>query len=113
MATLVSLDAPNIQDSHHTKPGEGHKRVELAKWLSDWHLVAFLGTTQLFSPVSGSVEIVSLIGSDVVQDDMKILVQMLSSPTLLEDPTQLDAILATEGWHTLMTFTRESARAFD
>jgi hypothetical protein len=47
---------------------------------------------------------------NIVQDDMKILVRTLSSPTLLEDLTQLDAILATEGWQTLMTFTRESAR---
>lgn len=43
---------------------------------------------------------------------MKILIRTLSSPTLLEDLTQLDAVLATEGWQTLMTFTRESARAF-
>jgi nuclear protein localization protein 4 homolog len=41
---------------------------------------------------------------------MKILIQTLSSPTLLEDLTQLDAVLGTEGWQTLMTFTRESAR---
>ena len=48
---------------------------------------------------------------NIVQDDMKILIWTLSSPTLLEDLTQLDAVLATEGWQTLMTFTRESARA--
>jgi nuclear protein localization family protein 4 len=43
---------------------------------------------------------------------MKILIRTLSSPTLLKDITQLDAVLATEGWQTLMTFTRESARTF-
>ena len=43
---------------------------------------------------------------------MKILIRTLSSPTLLEDPAQFDTVLATEGWQTLMTFTRESARAF-
>lgn len=26
-------------------------RVKLAKWLGDWHLVSFLGTVGLFSPV--------------------------------------------------------------
>jgi nuclear protein localization family protein 4 len=51
MSTLASLDAPNIQDSRSAKPGEAHKRIELAKWLSNWHLIVFLGTTQLFSPV--------------------------------------------------------------
>jgi len=46
MSTLRRLDAPNLQ------PGsESIKKVELAKWLSDWHLVAFLQTTQLFSVV--------------------------------------------------------------
>lgn len=52
------------------------------------------------------------IYSAMVKDDMKILIRTLSSPTLLEDITQLDAVLATEGWQTLMTFTRESARMF-
>lgn len=94
ISTLNNLDAPNIQESRTAKPGEAHKRIELAKWLSDWHLIAFLGTTQLFSP-----------------DDMKIIIRTLSSPTFLEDITQLDAVLATEGWQTLMTFTRESAPA--
>jgi len=52
MSTLATLDAPNIHESRTAKPGEAHKRVELAKWLSDWHLIAFLGATQLLSPVS-------------------------------------------------------------
>jgi nuclear protein localization family protein 4 len=52
ISTLAGLDAPNIVDSRVAKPGEAHKRRELATWLSDWHLVAFLDTTQLFSPVS-------------------------------------------------------------
>jgi nuclear protein localization family protein 4 len=51
IGALARLDAPNIVDSRSAKPGEAHKRRELAAWLSDWHLVAFLDTTQLFSPV--------------------------------------------------------------
>ena len=35
-----------------------------------------------------------------------------SSPNLLVDATQLDALFATEGWQTLMTFARESAREY-
>src|ERR1700722_5462522 len=46
-----------------------------------------------------------------LQDDMKILMSVASSPTLPEDPTQLDPLLSTESWQVLMTFTRESARA--
>ncbi|KAG5654030.1 hypothetical protein H0H81_008046 [Sphagnurus paluster] len=94
MSALADLDAPNIHDNHTAKPGEARKRLELAKWLSDWHLVAFLGTTQLFSP-----------------EDMKVLVKTVSSPSLLDDLPLLDPLLATEGWQTLMTFTRESAPA--
>ncbi|KAJ7693672.1 NPL4 family-domain-containing protein [Mycena rosella] len=91
ISALARLDAPNIVDSRSAKPGEAHKRRELAAWLSDWHLVAFLDTTQLFSP-----------------EDVKLMMRIVTSPTLLEDLIQLDPLLATEGWNTLMTFTRES-----
>jgi nuclear protein localization protein 4 homolog len=52
MSKLAALDAPSIPPSVLAKPGEAHKRFALAEFLSDWHLVAFLGTTQLFSVVS-------------------------------------------------------------
>lgn len=45
MAALSKMDAPSLHS------GESYKKLELARWLSDWHLVAFLGTTHLFSPV--------------------------------------------------------------
>ncbi|KAL4261695.1 Nuclear protein localization protein 4 [Pleurotus pulmonarius] len=89
MQTLRDLGALNMQPG---SSNDQHKRVELAKWLSDWHLVAFLGTTQLFSA-----------------EDMKALVQVASSPRLLEEPQSLDALFATEGWQTFMTIVRESA----
>ncbi|KAJ8517029.1 hypothetical protein ONZ45_g5716 [Pleurotus djamor] len=89
MRTLRDLGAPDLQPG---SKDNSYKRVELAKWLSDWHLVAFLGTTQLFSP-----------------DDMKTLIRVASSPTLLEDVSVLDPLLASEGWQTFMTITRESA----
>jgi len=91
LSQLGSLGAPDVVDSRHRKPGEAQKVFELAKWLSDWHLVAFLDTTQLF-PLA----------------DMKILMEVATSPTLMSDPSQLDPLLATDGWQTLMTFTREN-----
>lgn len=46
MAALRRLEAPSFE------PGsESYKKIELARWLSDWHLIAFLQTTGLFSPV--------------------------------------------------------------
>jgi nuclear protein localization family protein 4 len=51
MSQLLQLEAPDIHESRTAKPGEAHKRIELAKWLSDWHLIAFLGTTHLISDV--------------------------------------------------------------
>ncbi|KAE9395934.1 polyubiquitin-tagged protein recognition complex, Npl4 component [Gymnopus androsaceus JB14] len=95
LSQLGSLGAPDVVDSRHRKPGEAQKAFELAKWLSDWHLIAFIDTTQLFPP-----------------DDMKILMQVATSPNLMTDPSQLDPLLATDGWQTLMTFTRENAREF-
>ncbi|KIK62280.1 hypothetical protein GYMLUDRAFT_72882 [Collybiopsis luxurians FD-317 M1] len=92
LSQLASLGAPDVIDSRHRAPGQAQKVFELAKALSDWHLIAFLDTTQLFPP-----------------DDMKVLMQVATSPTLMSDPSQLDPLLDTDGWQTLMTFTRENA----
>ncbi|KAK1229814.1 nuclear protein localization protein 4 [Marasmius sp. AFHP31] len=92
LSELAKLDAPSIVDSKHAKPGDAHKTFALARWLSDWHLVAFLDTTQLLSP-----------------RDIHILLKAVSSPQLLEDASTLDPVLATDGWQTLMTFAREHA----
>ena len=48
--------------------------------------------------------------SNLEQEDMKVLIRTVTSPTLLEDPASLDELLGTESWNTVMTFTRESAR---
>ncbi|KAI0935907.1 hypothetical protein AcV5_004194 [Taiwanofungus camphoratus] len=86
---LSRLQAPDILESSHG--GDSQLRTALARWLSDWHLVAFLGSTQLVS-----------------QEDMKVLLRAATAPNL-EDPTILDELISTEGWQTLMTFTRETA----
>ena len=51
LGALSRLDAPNVLPSVQAPIGESPKRQELAKFLSDWHLVAFLETTQLMSVV--------------------------------------------------------------
>jgi nuclear protein localization family protein 4 len=38
------------------------------------------------------------------------MMRTVSSPDLLEDAKNIDPVLSTESWQTLMTFTRESAR---
>ncbi|TFK30391.1 polyubiquitin-tagged protein recognition complex, Npl4 component [Coprinopsis marcescibilis] len=89
MSDLSKLDAPSVF------PGDDNfKKRELAKYLSDFHLVAFLQTTQLFSV-----------------DDLKLLIRTVTSPNLSEDSSVLDPVLSSDGWQTLMTFTRESAPA--
>ena len=40
------------------------------------------------------------------------MIRAASQPNLLEDAKLLDPLIATEGWQTLMTFTRESARKY-
>jgi len=53
MRSLNELGAPDVQPSRRDA-GDGvnaHRRLELAKWLSDWHLLSFLGTTGLLSEV--------------------------------------------------------------
>jgi len=92
LSALSQLGAPDIAVSRNAVSDDSHKRVSLAKRLSDWHLVAFLGTTGLFS-----------------ENDMRVLMQTASTPNLLEDVTLLDPLLATDAWQTLMTFSREHA----
>ncbi|KAF7975749.1 hypothetical protein HWV62_8533 [Athelia sp. TMB] len=91
---LHRLGAPDILPSTHSTGGDSHKRIELAKWLSDWHLIAFLGTTGL-----------------ITEADVNVMIRTASQPNLLENVKLLDPLIATEGWQTLMTFTRESAPA--
>ena len=50
MRSLNELGAPDIPTGGGG--GDAHSRLELAKWLSDWHLVTFLGTCGLLSEVS-------------------------------------------------------------
>ena len=54
MRSLNELGAPDVQPSRRDA-GDGadaHRRLELAKWLSDWHLLSFLGTCGLLSEVT-------------------------------------------------------------
>ncbi|KAF8845303.1 polyubiquitin-tagged protein recognition complex, Npl4 component [Paxillus ammoniavirescens] len=87
LSSLNRLGAPSLQDAR-----DQSKHFELAKWLSDWHLVAFLETTQLLSP-----------------EDIKVFMRTVTSPRLLEDPSSLNGLVKTDGWQTLITFARESA----
>ena len=66
--------------------------MEVAKWLSDWHLLSFLGSCGLVS-----------------EADMQVFVKVGSAPSP-DDPTVLDPLLLTDSWQTLTTFAREHAR---
>jgi len=48
---LQRLRAFEVLDSKHgTTARDASSRLQLAQWLSDWHLVSFLGTVDLLSP---------------------------------------------------------------
>ena len=49
MRSLNEFGAPDVQVSR--QDDNAYRRLELAKWLSDWHLIAFLGTSGLLSEV--------------------------------------------------------------
>ena len=112
MRSLNELGAPDIPTSGG---GDAHRRLELAKWLSDWHLVTFLGTCGLLSEVSKPrVRILVFFPYFAhfrmfCQADSKVLIRVATAPNM-EDPTVLDPLLKTESWQTLATFARESAR---
>ena len=67
-------------------------RDKLLLWLSDWHLLSFLGSCGLVS-----------------EADMQVFVKVGSAPSP-DDPTVLDPLLLTDSWQTLTTFAREHAR---
>jgi nuclear protein localization family protein 4 len=54
MRSLNELGAPDVQPSRQdaSDGANAHRRLELAKWLSDWHLLSFLGTSGLLSEVT-------------------------------------------------------------
>lgn len=47
---LQAVDLKSSND-HTTTPDDKQRRREVIQALSDWHLIAFLGSTQLFSEV--------------------------------------------------------------
>lgn len=55
LAALLRLNAPDIPLSEQSDHDDFEKRLNLARWLSDWHLIAFLQTTGLFSEVCATV----------------------------------------------------------
>ncbi|KIO29751.1 hypothetical protein M407DRAFT_242506 [Tulasnella calospora MUT 4182] len=88
-----------IADLGRLKAGEvtlgqgGARTKEVLRNLSDWHLLAYLGT-------------VGLLGTD----DLKVLVKTVTSPNI-DDPKVFDPLLLTDGWQTLMTIVQESQPA--
>jgi hypothetical protein len=60
MSDLRTLEAPSLHPG-----GESYKKIELAKWLSDWHFVAFLETTGLFSPVRALLKDTRILITDL------------------------------------------------
>lgn len=124
MRSLNELGAPDVQPSPRDAGdgGNAHRRLELAKWLSDWHLLSFLGTSGLVSeviiiprPPFFRVFIMLTLwmfhpALPFTQADAKVLIRVATSPNMENNPTVLDALLETESWQTLSTFARESAR---
>lgn len=112
-----------IADLGRLKAGEvtlgqgGARTKELLKYLSDWHLLAYLGTVGLLGPVSDLHNICSAAKASLnhsfsfpKQDDLKILAKTVTSPNI-DDPKVFDPLLLTDGWQTLMAIVQESQRA--
>jgi nuclear protein localization family protein 4 len=91
-STLSRLRASEIRSSRRgSDPEMAEKRRNLLKWLSDWHLLAFLPSTGMLS-----------------EEDMEVVMKTAVSPSL-DDPKVLDALLSSDGWQTLLTIAQETA----
>ena len=84
---LAKLNTPEIVPGGG---GDQSRKRALAGWMSDWHLISFLATTQLIPP-----------------GDTKTILEVASSQNLFDDLSVLDKVLRSDGWQTLMTFTKE------
>jgi nuclear protein localization family protein 4 len=118
--SLSKLDAPDLTDltDSSARDKSPQKLQELVDYLSDWHLIAFLGTTQLISDVRASLREFDRISIDIdqfhfsirnLQNDMKILAKAASS-TNADNGKGFEEVFKTDSWQTLMTFTRENSR---
>jgi len=95
ISKLSQLGAPSVVDSRIEATFDSRRaREKVAKWLSDWHLLAYWNQ-------------VGFLG----QDDIKELARIATSPDL-EDPTLLDGLLEKDGWQTLMAVVGDSARKY-
>lgn len=113
IAQLGKLDAPLVLDSKLGSEYETRRRRELlAKWLSDWHLLAFWNQVGFLSEVSSlTTPSPALITDHLYQRDIAELAKIATNANL-EDPAILDNLLKSDGWQTLMTIVNESKRKF-
>lgn len=92
---LGKLGASSIVDSRIEASFDSRRaREKVAKWLSDWHLLAYWNQ-------------VGFLG----KADIKELARIATSPNL-EEPSLLDGLLENDGWQTLMTVVADSTRKF-
>jgi nuclear protein localization protein 4 homolog len=95
LSKLGKLGAPLIADSRIEASFDSRRaREKVAKWLSDWHLLAYWSQ-------------VGFLGNA----DIKELARIATSPNL-EEPSLLDGLLEKDGWQTLMTVVADSTRKF-
>ncbi|EEB88524.1 hypothetical protein MPER_13595, partial [Moniliophthora perniciosa FA553] len=85
------MDAPNILDSRNASPGEAQKTFALAKWLSDWHLIAFLDTTQLLSPTDIGLLLTTASNPKLLEDQRNTLVGILLHAKYFDTDSLLEA----------------------
>ena len=69
---LTAVRVPVVGLLGHSAGDDTHRRVELARSLSDWHLIAFLGTTGLFSEVRRKI-----LRAACDSDDTTIICRMI------------------------------------
>ncbi|CAG7854314.1 Nuclear protein localization protein 4 [Serendipita indica DSM 11827] len=92
LAEINQIDAASVVASPIDSSFEARRaREKVAKWLSDWHLLAYWNQ-------------VEIIG----REDIKAIAKVATSPNF-EEATVLDPLLERDGWQTLTAVAVESA----
>jgi nuclear protein localization family protein 4 len=105
VSKLVSSPSIEISD---TATWPLQVKMEVARWLSDWHLVAFLCMQGLFSLVS-LFELTPLATALIRQDEQKLLCRAATVHAHPDDPEALEHLFASGGWQTLLQIVESSA----
>ena len=105
LAGIVTTSDAQIGDMYTWPP---RVKDEVAKWLSDFHLVSYLCMQGILSLVSG-FQFRKLHHAHHSQEEQQLLCRAATAHAHPKDTRALDLFFNSDGWRTLLTIVESSA----